>query len=85
MQNLEQQVDRNFDAFQAALPSILPIHAGRFALLYKQEIAGYFESAVEAVLVGMRQYGYGEFSVQQITERAEDLGFYSYAGGAIEA
>lgn len=85
MQTLEQQVDRNFDAFQAALPSILPMYAGKFALLHNQEITGYFESSVAAVIEGIRQYGYGEFSVQHVSERAEDLGFYSYAGSAIEA
>lgn len=85
MQTLEQQVDRNFDAFQAALPSIPPLYAGKYALLHKQEITGYFESSVTAVIEGIRQYGYGEFSVQQVSERADDLGFYSYAGGAIEA
>jgi hypothetical protein len=85
MQTLEQQVDRNFEAFQAALPSLLPAHAGKYALLHKQKITGYFESSITAVIEGVRQYGYGEFSVQHVSERADDLGFYSYAGGAIEA
>ena len=85
MHTLDQQVDRNFEAFQLALPSIPAIYAGQYALLHQQEIVEYFQSAVAAVVEGMRRYGQGEFSVQQVSERAEDLGFYSYAGGAIEA
>lgn len=85
MRTLDQQVDRNFEAFQCALPTIPVTYAGHYALLYKQEIVEYFGSAVAAVIEGVRRYGHGEFSVQQVSERAEDLGFYSYAGGTIQA
>jgi hypothetical protein len=53
--------------------------------LYKQQIVSYFNSAIEAMTEGHRQYGEGEYSVQEVTDEIENLGFYSYAGAALQA
>lgn len=75
------EVDRNYEAFVAQLPSILASRRGQFALLHTGEIVEYFGSAVAAAIEGHLRFGDGAYSVQEVTDEADDLGFYSYAGG----
>jgi hypothetical protein len=79
------QLDLNYFAFRSKLPELLQTHAGKYALLYQQHIVSYFDSALDALKVGHSQYGEGEYSVQEITGEIENLGFYSYAGAALQA
>lgn len=81
----DTQVDRNFDAFIAFLPQLLQSHPGKFALLHDGHVQNFYESALQAVVDGTKLFGVDQFSVQEVTGRAEDLGFYSYAGSAISA
>jgi hypothetical protein len=67
------------------LPDLVQSHAGQFALLHAQQVVDYFGSAAEAVVEGMKRFGRGEYSVQEVTDEVENLGFYSYAGGALHA
>ena len=76
------QADRNYEAFIAALPTLLPTYAGRYALMHDAEIVNYFGSSLEATIAGIRQFGEGEYSVQEVSSEPEHLGFYSYVGGA---
>lgn len=75
------QVDSNYEAFEALLPDILEEHSGQFALMASGEIVEYFENSLAATLSGARQFGVGRFSVQEVTQQPEHLGFYSYVGG----
>lgn len=76
------ETDRNYDAFLAQLPHILEKHAGLYALLHECEIVDYFPGSLEATLAGAKRFGLGAFSVQEVTEEPEHLGFYSYVGGS---
>jgi hypothetical protein len=80
-QAAQAQVDTNYDAFEALLPKILAAHAGQFALMSGGEIIDYFENSLTATLAGARRFGVGGFSVQEVTDQPENLGFYSYVGG----
>jgi hypothetical protein len=80
-QAAQTQVDSNYKAFEAILPDILQTHGGQFALISSGEIVEYFENSLAATLAGARRFGVGGFSVQEVTEQAEHLGFYSYVGG----
>ncbi len=75
------EIDRNYEAFLAQLPAIVANHAGQYALLHRREIVAYFESSLSATLAGIRQFGEGEYSVQEVSAEPEHLGFYSYVGG----
>lgn len=77
--------ERNFAAFMSKLPDLLPDHEGQFALLHAQNIVGYFGSAADGVIEGMKRYGADSYSVQEVTDAVEDLGFYSHAGGLLQA
>ena len=85
MQTESTQLDLNYFAFRSKLPELLQTHAGKYALLYQQNIVSYFDSAIEALTVGHEKYGEGEYSVQEVTGEIENLGFYSYAGAALQA
>jgi hypothetical protein len=80
-QAAQTQVDSNYEAFEAVLPDILEAHAGQFALISSGEIVEYFENSLAATLAGARRFGVGRYSVQEVTDQPENLGFYSYVGG----
>jgi hypothetical protein len=76
-----QEIERNFEAFEALLGSLLPANAGQFALMNNSSLIGVFPNAIEALTEGNERFGDGNFSVQRITNRPLDLGFLSYASG----
>lgn len=77
------QVDRNFEAFLAVLPQLLQTNPGKFALMHDAHVHNFYDSALQAVVEGTKLFGVDQFSVQEVTGRAEDLGFYSYAGSTM--
>lgn len=79
------ETERNYAAFMSQLPDLLAAHAGQYALLHGQRIVDYFDNAAAAVMAGVAQFGQGAYSVQEVTAEVENLGFYSYAGGALQA
>ena len=56
-----------------------------YALMHDESVVGFTTNVKDAVSDGIRKFGRGNFSVQEITSQADDLGFYSYAGGALQA
>lgn len=85
MPQLSDQVDRNHMVFVKELPALLQSHAGMYVLMHDETMVGFATTAKDAVSDGIRKFGQGNFSVQEITSHADDLGFYSYAGGALQA
>ena len=73
------EVEKNFEAFQALLPAIEPVHAGQFALMHDGKIVEYFDSIADAVKYGQALYPEGLFSLQEVTSRVIDLGYFSHA------
>lgn len=82
MAQAQNETDRNYDAFLAQLPQIIDKHAGTYALMHECEIVGYYGGSLEATIAGAKKFGVGAFSVQEVTEEPEHLGFYSYVGGS---
>ncbi|PHR21777.1 MAG: hypothetical protein COA41_01335 [Sphingopyxis sp.] len=78
-------IDQNFLAFQKLLPTILEDHRGQHALLYSGKIKGYFPTSLDAIKAGIQSFGEGRFSVQQVDDKIEDLGFYSHVDSALQA
>lgn len=77
--------DQNFLKFQELLPTILGDHRGQHALLHSGDIKGYFSSSLEAVKAGLERFGEGQFSVQQVGDQIDDLGFFSHVNSALQA
>lgn len=74
-----KQVDENYEAFLSALPSILPTHRNKYALMKDGEIAGYYSTLEDAYMTANRFLKNEPFSVQKVTDTAVDLGFFSHA------
>lgn len=81
----ETEVDRNFEAFRTMLPGLLQTVPGKYALLHALEMVEIYDTSVAAVIAGLTRFGENGYSVQQVTEQSDNLGFYSYAGGAGQA
>jgi hypothetical protein len=79
------EVKTNFDAFQAKLPELLKTHAGKFAVLRHGETVEFFDTLSDAARFGVRMFPDDMFSVQEVTERRIELGFFSLAINNIAA
>lgn len=77
-----QEVARNFQAFQSKLPELLAERRGQFAVMRHGSIVGYFDTIGEAVHFAAEAYEDQIFSVQEVTDKAVDLGWFSHAAPA---
>ena len=82
---MPDQVTDNYDWFQDRLPELMAEHHGQHALLRSREIVDFFSSSLEAIKTGLAHYGEGNFSVEAVDDRIEDLGFYSHVSAALHA
>ena len=74
------EVDRNYAAFSKRLPELLKTHQGKFAVMHDGEIVEFFDTLSDAVRFGRAKYGEPHaFSIQEVTSRNLNLGFYAYA------
>jgi hypothetical protein len=72
MLHTQAEVDRNRQALLPKLPSLLPEHRGRCALMRHGDIVAILDSAREALHLGRQLYGpAGEFSVQPIVKPSQ--------------
>jgi hypothetical protein len=80
MNNIQQEeVDKNWEAFQATLPSIIGQYRDKYALMKNQEILGYYSSPQDAKSAADSFIPDGVYSIQQVTEIAANMGFFNYA------
>ncbi|HEY1381277.1 MAG TPA: hypothetical protein VGF55_31040 [Gemmataceae bacterium] len=70
---MDTTLDREWDTFRRALPTLLaePANRGRFALVTADRIAGLYASFDEALAAGYDTFGLDPFLVQEVTDRAE--------------
>ena len=76
---IQDQIDQNYAAFTALLPDLMKTSAGKWALLRNAEIEAIFDTARDARLAGGKLFADGLFFVQEVRERAVDLGWFSHA------
>ena len=81
----ESEVDLNFDAFCSMLPDLLQKAPGKYALLHQKKLIDLYDSSIAAFVEGARKFGEQRYSVQEVTQQSDNLGFYSYAGGTGQA
>jgi hypothetical protein len=79
-QRQRQEVDRNYDAFNRVLGSILEEHRDQLALMRDGLIVGYFQTPKEALRAAYERFPDGIFSIQEVTDEPIDLGFWSHVG-----
>jgi hypothetical protein len=73
------EIDLNLEFFLRELPSLLLTHKGKFALIRHQRIIDYYDTPSDAIRAAKALYSDGIYSVQQVTDAATDLGYYSHA------
>lgn len=73
------QVEKNYSAFKARLRDLLESHAGKQALLHDGEVVEIFDTLSDAIKFGNDKFGAGNYTVQEITSRPAELGWYSHA------
>ncbi len=76
---VRRQVDENYKAFQALLPSIIALHQDKFALMKDGQAVGYYTTIEDAYMTANQFYKNEPFSVQKVTDTPVDLGFFSHA------
>jgi hypothetical protein len=76
---LQEQIDRNYDAFTAQLPELIKTHRGKFALMRDGQIVDFFDTARDADTAARKLYPDHVYSVQEVVDTAVDLGFFSHA------
>jgi hypothetical protein len=79
VQSTREQVDRNYEAFRAMLPSILLLHEGKYALMKDGAAVGFYSTLEDVYMTANQFYKDQVFSVQRVTETPVDLGFFSHA------
>ena len=78
-EQIQDEIDRNYTAFKTLLPDLMKTSGGKWALLHNATLEGVFDTARDARLAGTKLYADGLFSVQEVRNRAVDLGWFSHA------
>lgn len=74
-----REIEANYAAFLKRLPEISQTHSGKFAVMRHGEIVDFFDTIGDAARFVGKMYPDGQFSIQEVTQRSANLGFYSYA------
>ena len=77
----QEEVDRNYQAFLGQLPALLQsdAHKGKFALMHEEKIVEFFDTVSDAYAAGKALFKSDPFSIQEVTDVAVDLGYFSHA------
>lgn len=77
--NLDAEIDRNLFAFLPKIPDLIERYRDEFALLRNQEVVSIHPHLGEALQTAQAQFADGIYSIQQVTDKPIELGFFSYA------
>jgi hypothetical protein len=79
MSKIQEEVDRNYEAFTRELSNIIVSRRGKFALMKDQKIINFFSSAEDARNAANSFIQDKIFSIQQVIDIPIDLGYFNYA------
>ncbi len=74
-----REIDDNLAFFQTKVQELLQDHRNRFALLRQKQIVGMYDTLRDAKTAGDKLFPDGLFSIQEVTDKASDLGVLSHA------
>jgi len=75
----QEEVDQNYEAFISILPELIKKNANRYALMHDREVVACFDTNRDAIEAGKKLFEDDFFSVQEVTRRSINLGFFSHA------
>ena len=78
VQRQKQQVDLNYDSFVRLLGGIIEAHRDQLALMRDGKIVGFFDTPKLALQAADAMFPDQPFSIQEVTDEAIDLGFWSH-------
>ncbi len=79
LEKKQREVDENYDAFLEILPQLMKKHEGKFALMRHKEPVEFFDTTRDALIYATKTYKDGLYSVQEVTQKPIDLGWFSHA------
>ena len=71
------QLERNWEAFNAVKDRLEAEHPGRIVLLHDGEIVAIYNDSGDAYDIGCEKFGLGNFSVETIGDKPKSLGFFT--------
>lgn len=74
----QTEIESNFEYFKNIVTDYVESHEGEFVLLHNQKVISFYENAYLAAIEGYKRFSDGSFSVQEVTTKPLDLGFYSH-------
>ncbi|MDB5692478.1 MAG: hypothetical protein JWO81_1541 [Alphaproteobacteria bacterium] len=74
-----REIERNYVAFQSAVAELSRQHEGEFALVRDGSVVSVHKELIDAAVAGQSSYPDGMYSIQEVTTKPLDLGFYSHA------
>lgn len=77
--DLDAEIDRNLFAFLPQIPTLLEQHRGEYALLRDQHIISLHKRLSEALAAAEAKFPDELFSIQQVTDKPIEQGFFGYA------
>ena len=75
-------LERELEFFERSRVYLLDQAAGKFVLIKDERVIGFFESELEAVRNGYRQFGNDAFLVKHVVEADVPLNFTAFNLGA---
>ncbi len=79
------QLQKNWEAFEALRGSMEAENMGRAALLHDGKLIAIYNDSGDAYSIGVKKYGLGNFSVETFGERPRSLGFFTAYVNSSEA
>lgn len=75
----QHEIDENYKVFSEILPDLMKTHAGKFVVMRHRKTVAFFDTSRDAIVHASTTYPDGVFSIQEITQKAVDLGWFSHA------
>ena len=75
----QTELENNYKAFEKLLPTYRVQDVGKYVLMRHGQQVNIFDSAKDAIIFAEAQFTDGMYSVQQITSKTVDLGYFSHA------
>ena len=72
-----RELDTNFAAFRKMLPDLMKSRTGKYALMRHEKVVEFFDTMRDAFVYALRVYPDDMFSIQEVTTRVVDLGWFS--------
>ena len=73
------EVQANYEAFEAELPSLVKRYEGKFAVYRHRQLLEFFDDYSVAEAFGRSRFDDGLFSIQEVTQEPLDIRWFKYA------